>query len=56
MKYLTAADIAERLQISRAAAYRVAGQCLHIRVGRLVRVPEDALTKYLANRIDDARR
>ncbi len=51
MSYLTAPQIAARLGVSRATAYRIARECLHIRVGvagKSIRVPEQALTAYLA--------
>lgn len=53
VKYLTANDIAERLQVSRSTAYRIARECSHVRMGpmgRAVRVTEEALTQYLERR------
>lgn len=53
MKYLSPEEIAALLGVSRATAYRIANECIHIRIGtkaRLIRVPEDSLTRYLAQR------
>lgn len=36
-RLLTVTDVCARLNISRAHAYRVMGQCLHVRVGRCLR-------------------
>lgn len=51
MKYLSPADIAARLGVSKAQAHRIALKCVHVRDGRLVRVPEEAFARYLAMRM-----
>lgn len=49
LSYLTSEDIADRLQVSRATAYRIARACMHVRHGRLIRdsiqlfVPRDEI-------------
>lgn len=50
--YLTAEDIGKRLGCSRATAFRIARSCVHVRVGRLLRVPEEAFARYLAARTE----
>lgn len=42
LSYLTSEDIADRLQVSRATAYRIARACMHVRHGRLF-VPRDGI-------------
>ena len=48
MKYVSVKHIATQLGVSRATAYRIAAQCVHVRAGRSIRVPEDAFLRYLA--------
>lgn len=44
---LTVREIADRLKVSHDTAARIAHQVLHVRVGRLIRVPEQSLLAYL---------
>ncbi|RPH65020.1 MAG: DNA-binding protein [Acidobacteria bacterium] len=46
--YLSPEQIAKQLGVSRAKAYRIARECVHVRIGRLIRVPEPALSRYLS--------
>jgi len=46
-KKLTAADIAEELQVSPATAYRLMAQMTRLVVGRSVRVSREAFDRYL---------
>jgi excisionase family DNA binding protein len=49
---LTVAEVARRLGVCRATAYRIcrAGQLGHVRVSNAIRVPENALVAYLFGR------
>jgi hypothetical protein len=49
-RYLTAADIACELQVSRAHAYRIIRNLVHFRAGRILRVPRAAFEVYLRNK------
>jgi excisionase family DNA binding protein len=53
VKYLSPEQIAEQLGVSRATGYRIAHSCLFVRVGKLIRIPEDALVRYLAQRTSE---
>jgi excisionase family DNA binding protein len=55
-KLLTAADVAERLQISRSAAYELIARLHpHVRIGKLLRLPESTLERFLAQEGDACR-
>lgn len=60
VRYLTVAEVAEVMRLSRMTVYRFVqrGDLPAVRVGRSYRVPEDALERYLAEhevvRDDDA--
>jgi hypothetical protein len=41
--------------VSRASAYRVAADCVHVRIGRLIRVSESAFAAYVAQRTVEPR-
>lgn len=49
LRYLTVAEVAEEMRVSKMTVYRLvqAGQLPAVRVGRSYRVPEDALRVYL---------
>jgi excisionase family DNA binding protein len=48
MTLLTIEQVAERLGVSRRTVYRLLPDMMRVNVGRAVRVPEEALAKYLA--------
>lgn len=50
MRYLTVAEVAETMRVSRMTVYRLvhSGEMPAVRVGRSYRVPQDALDAYLA--------
>ena len=50
MRYLTVAEVADMMRLSRMTVYRLVhgGELPAIRVGRSFRVPQDALEAYLA--------
>jgi excisionase family DNA binding protein len=50
LRYLTVAEVAETMRVSRMTVYRLAqsGALPAVRVGRSYRVPEDALEAYLS--------
>jgi len=50
VRYLTVAEVAEMMRLSRMTVYRLVhgGELPAVRVGRSFRVPQDALTAYLA--------
>lgn len=50
IRYLTVAEVAETMRVSRMTVYRLVrtGELAALRVGRSYRVPEDALEAYLA--------
>lgn len=55
VKFLTVAEVAEAMRVSRMTVYRLvhAGEMPAVRVGKSFRVPQDALERYLADaRID----
>jgi len=45
--YLNAAQVAELLGVSRSQAYEVIHRCVHVRIGRSVRVTRKELERYL---------
>jgi excisionase family DNA binding protein len=48
-KLLTAEDVAERLNIPRSTAYELVKRLHpHVRIGRLLRLPESTLERFLA--------
>ena len=49
MRYLTVAEVAELMRLSRMTVYRLVhgGELPAVRVGRSFRVPQDALDAYL---------
>lgn len=47
-KYLTVEDLTKELGISRTAAYQVARQIRHSKVGRRILIAEEDLLTYLA--------
>ncbi|KGM13539.1 helix-turn-helix domain-containing protein [Cellulomonas bogoriensis] len=49
MRYLTVAEVADTMRVSRMTVYRLvhAGELPAVRVGRSFRVPQDALDAYL---------
>ena len=50
LRYLTVAEVAEQMRVSKMTVYRLvgAGEMPAVRVGRSYRIPEDALEAYLA--------
>lgn len=55
VKFLTVAEVAGAMRVSRMTVYRLvhAGEMPAVRVGKSFRVPQDALDRYLADaRID----
>ena len=50
VRYLTVAEVAETMRVSRMTVYRLvhAAELPAVRVGRSFRVPQDALDAYLA--------
>lgn len=53
---LTVPEVAERLRVGRAAAYRLveSGELRSIRVGRTIRIPQQALDEFLEGDPGDA--
>lgn len=53
LRYLTVAEVAETMRVSRMTVYRLAqsGALPAVRVGRSYRVPEDALEAYLTRSV-----
>lgn len=51
VRYLTVAEVAEQMRVSRMTVYRLVhgGDLPAVRVGRSFRVPQDALDAYLAS-------
>lgn len=49
LRYLTVAEVAETMRVSKMTVYRLvqSGQLPAVRVGRSYRVPQDALDAYL---------
>ena len=59
IRYLTVAEVAETMRVSRMTVYRLVhnAELPAVRVGRSFRVPQDALDAYLeANSVDTERR
>lgn len=50
MTLLTVAEVGRRLGVSKATAYRLVQHMIRVEVGGSVRVPEEALARYLAQR------
>jgi len=50
VRYLTVAEVADMMRLSRMTVYRLVhgGELPAVRVGRSFRVPQDALAAYLA--------
>ncbi|MDO8106484.1 helix-turn-helix domain-containing protein [Isoptericola sp. b441] len=50
LRYLTVAEVAELMRVSKMTVYRLtkSGDLPAVRVGRSYRVPQDALEAYLA--------
>lgn len=50
IRYLTVAEVAETMRVSKMTVYRLVhgGELPAVRVGRSFRVPQDALDAYLA--------
>jgi excisionase family DNA binding protein len=50
MRFLTVAEVAAAVRVSKMAIYRLvhAGELDAVRVGRVVRIPEQAVSRYLA--------
>ncbi|NTW41517.1 MAG: helix-turn-helix domain-containing protein [Cellulomonadaceae bacterium] len=57
LRYLTVAEVAETMRVSKMTVYRLArsGELPAVRVGRSYRVPQDALDAYLASAWADRR-
>jgi excisionase family DNA binding protein len=57
-RYLTVAEVAEIMRLSRMTVYRLVhvGELPAVRVGRSYRVPQEALDAYLASSSVEARR
>ena len=51
VRYLTVAEVADVMRVSKMTVYRLihAGEMPAVRVGRSFRVPQDALDLYLAS-------
>ena len=51
VRYLTVAEVADVMRVSKMTVYRLvhAGELPAVRVGRSFRVPQDALEVYLAS-------
>lgn len=49
VSFLTVAEVAEQMRVSKMTVYRLVhnGELEAVRVGRSFRVPEDAVAKYL---------
>ena len=58
IRYLTVAEVAETMRVSKMTVYRLVhgGELPAVRVGRSFRVPQDALDAYLAASSVDADR
>ena len=57
VRYLTVAEVAETMRVSKMTVYRLArsGELPAVRVGRSYRVPQDALDACLATAVIDRR-
>lgn len=57
-QYLTVAEVAETMRVSRMTVYRLvhSGELPAIRVGKSFRVPEQALAQYLRESATDSDR
>ena len=57
VRYLTVAEVAETMRVSKMTVYRLArsGELPAVRVGRSYRVPQDALDADLATAVIDRR-
>lgn len=55
VRFLTVAEVAEVMRVSRMTVYRLvhAGEMPAVRVGKSFRVPENALSQYLADAVID---
>lgn len=55
MQFLTVAEVAAVMRVSKMTVYRLvhAGELPAVRVGKSYRVPQDALTSYLAASVID---
>mgnify|MGYP001226978422 CR=1 FL=1 len=55
VRYLTVAEVAETMRVSKMTVYRLAksGDLPAVRVGRSYRVPQDALEAYLGRSAAD---
>jgi excisionase family DNA binding protein len=55
MKFLTVAEVAAVMRVSRMTVYRLvhSGEVPAVRVGRSFRVPERAVHEYLSNAYND---
>ena len=51
LRYLTVAEVAETMRVSKMTVYRLtrSGELPAVRVGRSYRVPQDALESFLAS-------
>ncbi len=64
LRYLTVAEVAETMRVSKMTVYRLtrSGELPAVRVGRSYRVPQDALEAFLASspaalhQVDDSER
>ena len=56
VRYLTVAEVAEMMRLSRMTVYRLVhtGELPAVRVGRSFRVPQDALEAYLESAAVDS--
>ncbi len=56
VRYLTVAEVAETMRLSKMTVYRLtkSGELPAVRVGRSYRVPQDALDAYLERSMTDA--
>ena len=55
IKFLTVAEVAEVMRVSRMTVYRLvhAGDLASVRVGRSFRVPEHAVHRYLSGAFNE---
>ncbi len=55
MKFLTVAEVAAVMRVSKMTVYRLvhSGELASVRVGRSFRVPERAVNEYLRGAFDD---
>jgi predicted DNA-binding transcriptional regulator AlpA len=49
-RFIDATAVSAILNVSRASAYRLMHQCEHVRLGRVIRVSEAALRKFIEKR------